>query len=91
VATGLYGLLLSSVQRSIRRVAAERMDSRVHHQGRASSGRSRGGAPRSQVAGLTHAPVLVLAMLAIRGRADMIRRLPVGHRGGVTPDELRAA
>ena len=87
----LYGLLLSSVAAGA--FVASLLSgwtSRVHHQGRAVLWSVAAWGAAIAVAGLTRAPALVLAMLAVAGGADMISGVfRSAIAASVTPDELR--
>jgi len=87
----LYGLLLSSVAAGA--FVASLLSgwtSRVHRQGRAVLWSVASWGAAIAVAGLTHAPALVLAMFAVAGGADMISGVfRSAIAASVTPDELR--
>jgi MFS family permease len=87
----LYGLLLSSVAAGAFVASlVSGWTTRVRHQGRAVLWAVAAWGVAIAVAGLVRAPILVLAMLACAGGADMISGVyRSAITAGVTPDELR--
>jgi MFS family permease len=87
----LYGLLLSSVAAgSFVASLLSGWTTRVRRQGRAVLWAVAAWGAAIAIAGVTHSPAIVVAMLAIAGGADMISAVYRGAiAASVTPDELR--